>query len=80
LRGQPATLERIDRQLEEALAGSGDPLRLATVFGVSQTTAIRYALNALRLLEDDHAATSSGPLRTRASGPKNDPDGRSGSA
>jgi hypothetical protein len=50
------------------------------VFGISQTTTIRYALNALRLLEDDHAATSSGPLRTRAASPENDPDERSGSA
>jgi hypothetical protein len=81
LRGQPATLERlrIDRQLEEALAGGGDPLRLAAVFGISQTTAIRYALNALRLLEDHHAATPSGPLRTRASSPENEPNEHSGS-
>lgn len=82
LRGQPATLERlrIDRQLEEALAGGGDPLRLATVFGISQTTAVRYATNALQLLEDDHAATPSGSLRTRASDPENDADEHSGSA
>lgn len=82
LRGLPATLERlrIDRQLEEALASGGDPLRLASVFGLSQTTAIRYALNALQLLEDDHAATPSGSLRTQVSNPDNDRDARLGSA
>lgn len=81
LRGQPATLERlrIDRQLEEAIAAGGDPLRLATVFGISQDTAVRYALNARRLLEDDHAATPSGSLRTRTSNPDNDADECSGS-
>jgi integrase len=66
--------------LEEALAGGGDPLRLAAVFGISQTTAIRYALNALRLLEDHHAAAPSGPLRIRASSPENEPNEHSGSA
>lgn len=82
LRGQPATLERlrIDRQLEEALASGGDPLRVASVFGVSQTTAIRYALNALQLLEDDHAATPSESLRTQVSNPDNDGDACLGSA
>jgi hypothetical protein len=82
LRGLPATLERlrIDRQLEEALASGGDPLRLASVFGVSQTTAIRYALNALLLLEDDHAATPSGSLRTQVSNRDNDPGAHLGSA
>lgn len=81
LRGQPATLERlrIDRQLEEALAAGGDPLRLATVFGVSQTTAVRYAVNALRLLEDDHSDTPSDSLRTRAPNPENDANERPGS-
>ncbi|MFG1801339.1 tyrosine-type recombinase/integrase [Micromonospora carbonacea] len=52
LRGLPATLERlrIDRQLEEALTAGGDPLHLATMFGISETTAIRYATNARELL------------------------------
>ena len=82
LRRLRATLERlrIDRQLEEALASGGDPLRLATVFGISHTAAVRYAVNALRLLEDDHAATPSDPLRTRASAPENGGGEHSGSA
>jgi integrase len=82
LRGRPATLERlrIDRQLEEALAAGGDPLQLAAVFGISQSAAIRYALNAQRLLGDNHAATPSGPLRTPASNPDNEPDRHLGSA
>jgi len=52
LRGLPGTLERlrIDRQLEEALAAGGDPLHLAAVFGFSEATAIRWAINA-RLLQ-----------------------------
>jgi integrase len=82
LRGQPATLERlrIDRQLEEALASGGDPLHVASVFGVSQTTAIRYALNALKLIGDDHADTPSEFLRTQVSIPDNDDDARLGFA
>ncbi|MDE1674911.1 hypothetical protein [Nocardia gipuzkoensis] len=56
--GLPANLEklRIDRQLEEALACGGDPLHLTAVFGLDETTAIRYATNALKLLHDIHAA------------------------
>lgn len=56
--GLSASLEkmRIDRHLEEALAGGGDPARLAAVFGVSEFTAIRYAKAARMLLE--------GPLET----------------
>jgi integrase len=52
LRGQAATLERlrIDRQLEEALVHGPDPLHLASVFGVSEKTAIRYAAAARQLL------------------------------
>lgn len=61
LRGLPASLERlrIDRQLEEALANSADPLHLAAVFGIDETTAIRYAINARQLLDDDHDAVPS---------------------
>ncbi|MEV6678547.1 hypothetical protein AB0N09_17060 [Streptomyces erythrochromogenes] len=56
--GLSASLEqmRIDRHLEEALAGGGDPARLAAVFGISEFTAIRYAEAARMLLE--------GPLET----------------
>jgi integrase len=52
-RGLTATLERlrVDRQLEEALTCGGDPLHLATVFGIDDTTAIRYAAIARQLLE-----------------------------
>jgi hypothetical protein len=52
-RGLTATLEalRVDRQLEEALTHDGDPLHLAAVFGIDDTTAIRYATIARQLLE-----------------------------
>jgi len=82
LRGQPANLERlrIDRQLEEALASDGDPLHIAAVFGISQTTAVRYAMNARQLLQDDHPATPSGSSRTQVSNPDNDADEHLGSA
>jgi hypothetical protein len=42
LRNLPAGLERmrIDRQLEEALTSGADPLHLASVFGISNRTAI----------------------------------------
>lgn len=52
-RGLTATLEalRVDRQLEEALTHDGDPLHLAAVFGIDDTTAIRYATIARLLLE-----------------------------
>jgi hypothetical protein len=52
LRGLPATLERlrIDRHLDEALASGADPLHLAEVFGICETTAIRYANAARQLL------------------------------
>ncbi|MFI6502951.1 hypothetical protein [Nonomuraea typhae] len=52
LHRQPATLERLrmDRILEEALACGGDPLHLASVFGLDTKTAIRYADSARELL------------------------------
>jgi hypothetical protein len=40
----------MDRILEEALACGGDPLRLASVFGLDTKTAIRYADSARQLL------------------------------
>ena len=51
-RGLTATLERLraDRQLEEALTCGPDPLHLAAVFGIDDTTAIRYAAIARQLL------------------------------
>lgn len=58
LRGLPATLERlrIDCQLTEAIATGFDPLHLAEVFGISEQTAIRYAINARQLAEPVHQA------------------------
>jgi len=63
LRGLPGTVERlrIDRQLEEAMASGGDPLHLAAVFGISDTTAVRYALNARVLLQSAHDAPPDSP-------------------
>lgn len=60
-RGLGTTLEqfRVDRQLDEALTAGPDPLHLATVFGIDDTTAIKYAAAARHLLastaEDDPA-------------------------
>ena len=70
LRGLPGTLEqlRIDRQLDEALAAGGDPLHLAAVFNLSDTTAIRYAVNARELLappDGTRHETRSGSAETR---------------
>lgn len=81
LRGQPTSLERlrIDRQLEEALAQAGDPLALAAMFGISESTAITYAINARRLLDADHDARPSGSLPTQAARPDNATGGHSGS-
>lgn len=67
LHKQAATLERlrIDRILEEALACGGDPLHLASVFGLDTKTAIRYADSARQLLttsaEEQDPASSSEP-------------------
>ena len=45
LHGLPTTIERlrIDRQLKEALVHDANPLHLAAVFEISESTAIRYA-------------------------------------
>jgi hypothetical protein len=52
------SIERIrrDRVLHEALSARADPLHLAMVFGISQTTASKYTLIACDLLADqpDH--------------------------
>jgi hypothetical protein len=52
-RGLTATLERlrVDRQLEEALTCGAGPLHLAAVFGIDDTTAIKYATIARQLLQ-----------------------------
>jgi hypothetical protein len=51
-RGLGVTLEqlRVDRQLDEALTAGPDPLHLASVFGIGDETAIRYASAARHLL------------------------------
>ena len=51
-RRRAATLEalRVDRQLDEALTHGPDPLHLAVVFGLDETTAIRYSQAARQLL------------------------------
>ena len=68
LRGLPATLERlrIDCQLAEAMATGFDPLHLAEVFGISEQTAIRYAINARQLTGTAHHAAASSPPATSA--------------
>jgi integrase len=65
LRGLEASIERlrIDRQLEEAMASRADPLHLARVFNISETTAVRYAENARQLLQRPHEPFSSSPTQ-----------------
>ncbi len=81
LRGRTATLERlrIDRQLEEALTHRADPLHLAAVFDINESTAIRYATSARQLLEQQHEAPPSGSPQTKASISNNDSNKHSGS-
>ena len=52
-RRRAATLEalRVDRQLDEALTHGPDPLHLAVVFGLDETTAIRYCTAARQILQ-----------------------------
>lgn len=51
---------RIDRRLEEALTNGGDPALFLAVFGGSDATAVRYAVNARILLEEAHHAARPG--------------------
>ena len=71
LRGLPATLGRlrIDCQLTEAMATGFDPLHLAEVFGFSEQTAIRYAVNARQLLSPLHQEASRAPRQPAARRP-----------
>jgi hypothetical protein len=69
-RRRAATLEalRVDRQLDEALTRGPDPLHLAAVFGLDDTTAVRYSSAAQRLLNtmaEEH--TTPGSPRTQGS-------------
>jgi hypothetical protein len=43
----------MDRQLEEALSHGPDALHLAVVFGIGESTAMRYASDARQLLDTD---------------------------
>ncbi|WP_229435204.1 site-specific integrase [Nocardia farcinica] len=52
LRGVDLEHIRADRILHEALATNADPLHLALTFGLSDSTAITYAMNARTLTED----------------------------
>lgn len=69
LRGLTATPERlrIDCQLAEALATGFDPLHLAEVFGISEHTAIRYAVNARQLTGSAYQAAIPGSPTTPGS-------------
>lgn len=51
-RGLPATLDqlRIDRCLDEAIVSGADPLHVALVLNLCETTAIRYAAAARQIL------------------------------
>lgn len=68
-RGLTASLERlrVDRQLEEALTHGADPLHLAAVFGIDDTTAIKYAAIARQLQEPAAEHTGPSPARPRRS-------------
>ena len=72
-RGLTATLERlrVDRQLEEALTSGADPLHLTAVFGIDDTTAIKYAAIARQLLQT--AAEQPGPSSSREPEDQNGP-------
>lgn len=72
-RGLTATLERlrVDRQLEEALTCGADPLHLTAVFGINDTTAIKYAAIARQLQET--AAEQHHPSSSREPEDRNSP-------
>ena len=76
LRGLPATLDRlrIDRQLEEALSHGADPLHLAVVFGLDDSTAVSYAACARQLLARPHETGPASPPGTRGSASLNERD------
>lgn len=48
--GLTTTALRTDRILDEAAASGGDPVRVASVFGLSHATAVRYAASANELI------------------------------
>jgi hypothetical protein len=75
LRGLPGTIERlrIDRQLEEALVHGADPLHLAAVFEISESTAIRYASSARQLMERPSESQPVSSSRTQVSAEPDEP-------
>jgi hypothetical protein len=70
-RGLTATLERLraDRQLEEALTHGPDPLHLAAVFRLDDTTAIRYAAIARQILHTTAEQHDPGSREPRGQNP-----------
>ncbi|MHB8290772.1 MAG: integrase [Acidimicrobiales bacterium] len=81
LHGLPGTIERlrIDRQLEEALVHGADPLHLAAVFGISESTAIRYASSARQLMERPSESQAVSSPRTQVSAEPDEPPEHLGS-
>jgi hypothetical protein len=75
-RRRAATLEtlRVDRQLDEALTHGADPLHLAVVFGLDETTAIRYSTAARKLLLTPAEQQHPGRPRTQGHKPPNRPE------
>ena len=68
LRGLPAALERLRAgcQLAETVAAGFDPLHLAEAFGISEQTAIRYAVNARQLTRPADREAVPGPGSSRS--------------
>lgn len=75
-RRRAATLEnlRVDRQLDEALTHGADPLHLAVVFGLDDTTAIRYSTAARKLLLTPAEQPHPGQPRTQGHNPQTGPN------
>jgi len=75
-RRRAATLEalRVDRQLDEALTHGADPLHLAVVFGLDETTAVRYSTAARKLLLTPVEQHHPGSPRTQGPNRPNRPE------
>jgi hypothetical protein len=62
--GQVELVPRVgNRQLDEAMAGGGDPMHLAAVFGILELTAMHYAAAARALLATKLESSSTVDLR-----------------
>lgn len=81
LQGLAATPDRlrIDRQLEEALTYHAGPLHLMAVFGLDDTTALRYAASARALLARPHENAPAPSARTQGPAGPNEPTPPEGS-